>query len=256
LPTDVAVSPGGDRIALAHAFGEVRLRALPAGEPCGETLFGGGMTIGSNSGEDSRVRFSPSGQRLASNGVHGSLSIWSIDDHRQLNPAKRGRWFSEETIDDCWGFLGFVSEDSVAYATSGSLHIWSVAAQAVTADLPLEPCEPSWQFLSPRGTLWVSYPDRDPSVATIRAIPSGRRVGPPLPVERRDLIAVSPDDELVAVAGPRRVFIREVRTGRELFSYIYVDTVRSRKGAVAFSPTRDRLAVARGSTVFVFPFDR
>jgi WD40 repeat protein len=259
-PTDIAVSTS-NVLAVAHEFGEIALRSLPKGEDMGEPLPGGGWSVGSNIGIWSGVGFSRSGDRVAANGVHRSLSIWNVGARQKLNPAKKtdNPVYVPETIFDCRQFLGFVSEDTVAYAASGSLHLWSIDRQMVTAELLTESPGPPVHFLSPRGSLWASYPWKEGTVlspVSIRALPSGKRVGAPIVVEVHDRIAFSPDDDLVAVAGDHRVFIQEVATGGVVFSAPFPDATDPHVRSLAFSPTRDRLAVARGTTIFVFPFRR
>jgi hypothetical protein len=72
-------------------------------------------------------------------------------------------------------------------------------------------------------------------------------------LEASDSVAFSNDDLLVVVAGARRVFIQEIETGRLVFSSRLPD---AKTQNLKFSPTRERLAVAHGKTIYVFPFRR
>jgi WD40 repeat protein len=266
VETDVAVSPTGALLAVPHDWGMLSLLSLPTGQPIGEPLWGGGWRVGSNSGSTNTACFSPSGERVAATGVNGSMRAWSVTTRRVLMPRdgdlKDGFWH-----EDCvhGELLGFVSEDGVAYATSSTLRIWSLTKQGATVELQADHLDSSCQFLSPRGTLWVSYPrewklgsEGTPFTASIRSVPSGERVGAPVTGEVGDVIAFSPDDTLVAVVGERRVVIQEVKSGDRLLSFTFPETPRAKAAVrrVAFSPSCNRLALARGSTVFVFAFDR
>jgi hypothetical protein len=222
--TDIAVSSRSDVLAVTHTCGTVTLHSLPRGESPGQPLQGTGWQIGSNDPTTTAVRFAWSGRRVAADGVNGSLSIWAVASGERLNPPKHrdGLVGDEELVWDCEDLLGFASEDEVVYGGSGCLRIWSISRRTLTAEIPT-PGERR-HFLSPRGTLWVgvrddtrpfraSVPVRpdQPARVSIRLLPSGKDKGAPVAVETDDLLSFSEDDELVAVAGDRRVYSRKSR---------------------------------------------
>ncbi len=260
--TDIAVSSRSDVLAVSHMYGTVTLHSLPRGDSLRDSLHGTGWRIGSNDPTTTAVRFARNGSRVAADGVNRSLSIWAVATGERLNPPKSRDSDSEilgaeELVVDCQDLLGFASEDEVVYGGRGCLRVWSISTQTLTAELPT--AGERVHFLSPRGTLWVGIPDDAQAVrasVSIRLLPSGKSTGSPIAVEAQDRIAFSEDDALVAVAGDRRVYIQEVASGRRAFSFDFPKAQDSRVRSVVFSPTRERLAVARGTTIFVLPFRR
>ncbi len=256
-PTDIRVSKK-NVLGVAHAFGDITLYSMPHGAPLGQPLHGGGWQHSYFGHDHHAVHFSRTGARVAADGVWDSLSIWDVGRGEKLNPGQRDRFGNEdEKIQECDLFLGFASEDRVAYVSSVSVQIWSIATQSVVSEIPVTANDEYLHVLSPRGSIFVSYPwgiSATHFQATLRSLPSGSPVGLPVLVEPRTRIAFSDDDELVAVVGPRRVLIQEVRTGSPVFTFSFPTEVDPT--SVTFSPTRDRLAIARGKTIHVVPFRR
>ncbi len=237
---DLAVSRE-NVLGVSQESGSVTLHSLPKGEPIGE-LPGYG-TYGNQFSAPSSVRFSPTGRLAAAYGVSGRLYVWDL--------SRRSLQWSRE----CRGWLGFVFEDAVAFvSTSSSIRVESLSTRSLVTELALDPDVVWCHALSPRGTILVSYPWEAPFKASPRSLPSGKPAGEPLATAPHDRIAFSDDDALVAVVGPETLSILEVATGRSVFFTSFPRRVDA--SSVVFSPTRNRLAVARDTTIHVFVFRR
>jgi WD40 repeat protein len=237
---DLAVSPG-NLFAVSRDSGEVLLHALPRGERVDRLATGGGW--GHEVSGPYNVRFSPTGRLVAAYGRGGWGHVWDVS-RRSLE------WSSE-----CCGVLGLVSDDAVAFAASSSVLVQSLSTRSVLTVIPLDPDVVNWcHALSPRGKIAVSYPWEGNFKASFRSLPSGEPIGEPLTIDPHMKIAFSADDALVAVVGPETVSILEVATGRSVFFTSFPRRVDA--SSVVFSPTRDRLAVARDGTIHVFVFRR
>lgn len=239
----MVVSPRGDVLAFVDVTGVVTLVSLVA---FGRVRTRFGDREAGRQRVSGSVCFSPSGERVAANGPDGGLRVWSVRD----DPGREGT----EVVDDCLSVVGFVNEDLVAYVGVGALRLWSVSKHRVAHELLEGGCADRWHFASPRGTLCLSY-DPMSSTAKIYRLPNGEPYGAPLPASVGRTFAFSPDDALIACARDQKVTIFEVATGAVVFTEPLAPSSHP-VTYLAFSPSADRLAVARGKIVRVYPFRR
>lgn len=251
----LALSSGGDRLVAASEDGGVRLWSLPDPQLVRE------LEPGTERGlSHSQVAFSPSGRLVAS--FHDRLRLWSSADGAPISSSGRSRtWCGFGSLVFATEDRVVVSMDNVAFysATTGAREPRVVATDTSG--------KRGFLVLSPKGTLAVSFeleewPPRTPRplVSTVEGAAAGE-----LPVvwesaglpDTSHFVVFSEDDELVALGGPTvRIFSRsKKKVVAELAPSSEMEQEVG-QAELAISPTRDRIAVAVGSSVIVFPFRR
>lgn len=227
----VAYSPDGKSFASA-SHNEVQLWDTASRSPIGDPLVGGDTGNGMWS-----VSFDPEGRTIAASGTDGSVRLWDV--------ATRAPIGEPFTVSGTWVHSVDFSPDGATFAASysdGSVRLWDIAGHS----------EIGVPFTGHTSTVWaVAFSPDGSTVAsssedtTVRLwdVRPQRQVGESIRTGDQLAMTLSPDGQILAVAGFDTVDFWDVATRRRIGEPLTYDD-QSLSRTVAFSPDGAVLAVS------------
>jgi WD40 repeat protein len=145
--TVAALSPGGERVAVASTAGDVRI--LPAGRPVTLSFARSPAFIG-HLRPVTALRFAAGGSLLASGALDGSLRVWDV-------PSGAPRAFFANQADGAVLDLGFTPDgDRLVSASRRSVMVTDARSGAALARASIQAGQPQIQVSADGTEIWIA----------------------------------------------------------------------------------------------------